>query len=153
MPLHYTRLFPTPQTPRSTRHQGPQRHLQPSTHNQQHHQHLESCQIIPILKPIKSPTEIVSYRPISLLCNPSKILERLVLYNITVHINLSPSQHGFRSQYSTSTLLTNLTQTIPEGLNSQKPACRSLLAAIHTVPRHLVINKILNTHIHPNFKK
>ena len=34
--------------------------------------------IITILKPNKSPTEPASYRPISLLCNPLKILERLV---------------------------------------------------------------------------
>ena len=63
------------------------------------------------------------------------------LNNITPHINLSPSQRGFRSQHSTSTLPTNLTQTILEGLNEVKPAYRSLL------------KKILNTHIHPNFKK
>ena len=116
------------------------------------------AKIIPILKPNKSPTEPASYRPISLLCNPSKMLERLVLNNITPHIKLSPSQYGFRSQHSTSTLLTNLTQTILEGLNSQKPAYRSLLAAVDinkafdTVPRHLLIKKILNTHTHPNFK-
>ena len=86
----------------------------------------------------------------------SKILERLVLDNISIHIPLSTTQHGFRPKHSTSTLLT---QTILEGLNHSKPAYRSLLIAIDiskafdTVPRHLLINKILNTHIHPNFKK
>ena len=117
------------------------------------------AKIIPILKPNKPPTEPASYRPISLLCNPSKILERLVLNNISAHIPLAPSQHGFRSQHSTSTLLTNMTQTILEGLNTPKPAYRSLVAAIDiskafdTVPRHLLIGKIINTDIHPNFKK
>ena len=100
-----------------------------------------------------------SYRPISLLPNPSKILERLVLNVINPSIPLSPTQHGFRSQHSTTTLLTNLTQTIHEGLNTKKPPKRTLIAAIDiskafdTVPRHILINKILDTHIHPNFKK
>ena len=108
------------------------------------------AKIIPIRKPNKSHTEPASDRPVSLLCNPSKILERQLLNNITTHINLSPSQHGFRSQHSTSTLLTNLTQTILEGLRSQKPAYWFLHAAIgiskafNTVSRHL-ITKILNT--------
>ena len=117
------------------------------------------AKIIPILKPNKNPTEPASYRPISLLCNPSKILERLVLDNISPHIPLSPSQHGFRSGHSTTTLLTQLSQTALEGLNTPKPAYRSILVTIDiskafdTVPRHLLINKILNTHIHPSFKK
>ena len=38
--------------------------------------------IIPILKLNKPPNEPTSYRPISLLCNSSKILEKLVLSNI-----------------------------------------------------------------------
>jgi len=117
------------------------------------------AKIIPILKPHKPPTEQASYRPISLLSNPSKILERLVLQDITPHIPLSPTQHGFRPQHSTSTLLTHMTQTIHEGLNDSKPAKRSILAAIDiskafdTTPRHLLINKILNTHIQPHYKK
>jgi len=119
----------------------------------------KQAKIIPILKPNKPPTEPTSYRPISLLCTPSKILERLVLNNITPHIPLSPSQHGFRSEHSTSTLLTHLTQTTLEGLNTNKPASRTIIAAIDiskafdTVPRHLLINKILNTPIHDSFKK
>ena len=116
------------------------------------------AKIIPILKPNKSPPEPASYRPISLLYNPSKILERLVLNNITT---LTYHPRNTASQHSTSTLLTNLTQTLLEGLNPQKPAYRSLLAAIDiskafdTVSSswYLLINKILNTHTHPNFKK
>ena len=68
--------------------------------------------IITILKPNKNPTQPSSYRPITLLCTPSKILERLVLNLISPHIPLAQSQHGFRSLHSTSTLLTNLTQQI-----------------------------------------
>ena len=119
----------------------------------------KTAKIIPILKTKKTPTEPASYRPISLLCNPSKILERLVLNNITQHLTLSPFQHGFRPQHSTTTLLTNITQTTLEGLNHSKPAKRTLIAAIDiskafdTVPRHLLTQKILNTDMHPNYKK
>ena len=117
------------------------------------------AKIIPILKPNKSPTEPASYRPISLLCTLSKILERLVLAHITPHIPLSHTQHGFRPKHSTTSLLTNITQTTLEGFNTNKPAPRTLIATIDiskafdTVPRHTLINKILNTNIHPNFKK
>ena len=115
--------------------------------------------IIPILKPAKPPTAASSYRPISLLCTPSKILERLVLEKISPHVPLSPTQHGFRPLHSTSTLLTSLTQSTLEGLNSSKPAFRTLLAAVDiskafdTVPRHILIDKIIDTALPPNYKK
>ena len=60
--------------------------------------------------------------PNILLSSISKVLEILVLAKITPVLNLSPTQHGFRSQYSTSNFLTNLSQKILEGLNSNKPA-------------------------------
>ena len=119
----------------------------------------KKAKIVPILKPHKTPTEPASYRPISLLFNPVKILERLVLTNITPHIPLSPTQHGFRTLHSTTTLLTSLTQTTLEGLNTPKPAHRTLLATIDiskafdTVPRTLLTQKIFNTNIHINYKK
>ena len=115
--------------------------------------------IIPILKPGKNPRIATSYRPISLLSNISKVLERLVLAKITPHLNLSPTQHGFRSQHSTSTLLTDLSQKILEGLNKNKPAQRSIVAAIDiskafdTVPIPVLTSKILAADLHPNYKK
>ena len=76
-----------------------------------------------------------------LFCNSFKILEKLVLTNVTPHIPLSLSQHGFRSHHSTTTL----TQHINEGLNTPKPA-------FDPVPRTLLIEKIYNTNkdIHYN---
>merc|ERR1712121_535768 len=61
------------------------------------------AKIIPILKPNKSPTEPSSHRPISLICTPSKILERLVLNHISPHIPTSHTQHSFKPQHSTTT--------------------------------------------------
>ena len=119
----------------------------------------KTATIIPILKPGKEPTKAASYRPISLLSNISKVLERLVLARITPDLPLSPTQHGFRSQHSTSTLLTNLSQQILQDLNNSKPAPRTIVAAIDiskafdTVPITILISKILATNLPPNYKK
>ena len=115
--------------------------------------------IVPILKPGKNPTIAASYRPVSLLSNVSKILERLVLAKITPDLTFSPTQHGFRSQHSTTTLLTNLSQKILQGLNNSKPAPRAIVAAVDiskafdTVPIPILISKILATNLRPNYKK
>lgn len=115
--------------------------------------------VIPILKPGKDPTSPSSYRPISLLSNVSKILERLVLNEIAPYIPFSSTQHGFRPQHFTTTLLCSLSQSVLEGFNKKKPASRSLIVAIDiskafdTVPRYLLIAKILQSEVPPNLKK
>lgn len=75
-------------------------------------------------------------------------------------IYASPHHHRcYQPAHSTTTLLKNLTQVIHEGLNKKKPSQHNLLCAIDiskavdTVPRHVLINKIHNRHIHPNNKK
>ena len=128
----------------------------PPLHNvtQQHSTYLEKKgKIISILKPSKFPTEPSSYRPISLLYNHIKILERLIRNTITPHIPLSPTQHGFSALHSTTTLLATLTQNMHENLNIPKPAYRTLVAtkdiskAFDTVSRKLLIQKKFNTNI------
>ena len=115
--------------------------------------------IITILKPNKDPTIPSSYRPITLLSTPSKITERLILNKITPHVPLAPSQHGFRTLHSTSTLLTNLTQHASDGINSAKPAHRTLLTTIDiskafdAIPRRKLITKIYNTNMENNTKR
>ena len=111
--------------------------------------------VIPILKPGKDPTIPSSYRPISLLCNTAKILERLVLNEISLHIHLSTTQHGFRPQHSTTTLLCSLSKLVLKGFNNWKLTTRSLIAAIDiskafvTVPRYILIAKILQSEMPP----
>ena len=61
--------------------------------------------ITPLLKPRKPKGQGSSYKPISLLCPASKVLERLMLQFITPHIHLSDTQHGFRAGRSTTTAL------------------------------------------------
>ena len=114
--------------------------------------------IITILKPKKDPTQPSSYRPITLLCTPSKITERLILDKITPHIPLAQSQHGFRALHSTSTLLTNLTQHTIDGI-CRKPSQRTILTTIDiskafdAIPRRRLITKINNTNMENNTKR
>ena len=114
--------------------------------------------IIPKLKPRKDPTLPSSYRPISLLSCLSKLMEKIILSKIRPHIQTSQHQHGFKKSHSTSTALTNISQHITNGLN-QSPSQRSFLIAIDiskafdTVPRHILIQKILNSPLSNNYKK
>ncbi|KAK3890060.1 hypothetical protein Pcinc_005975 [Petrolisthes cinctipes] len=115
--------------------------------------------IITIPKPNKDPTLPSSHRPITLLCTPSKIIERLIITQITPHIPLASTQHGFRPLHSTNTLLTDLTQRIYDGINSDRPPHRTLLVtldiskAFDAIPRHNLTNKIYNTNMHNNTKR
>ena len=51
--------------------------------------------VLPVLKPNKSADEGVSYRPISLLCPASKILEKLIHPYLKELFTFDDSQHGF----------------------------------------------------------
>ena len=114
--------------------------------------------IITILKPNKDPTIPSSYRPITLLCTPSKITERLILNIIHPDVPLAPTQHGFRPLHYTNTLITNLTQHVLDGINSKRPAKRTLLTTIDiskafdVIPRHRLMEKLYNTNMNNNTK-
>jgi len=66
---------------------------------------LKRAQIIMIPKPGKNPTDVTSYRPISLLPNISKVLEKLILKRINKDKNphdwIPHHQFGFRQAHST----------------------------------------------------
>jgi hypothetical protein len=63
------------------------------------------AQIILILKPGKPPNELASYRPISLLPNVSKVIEKILLKRLLPVVEtyrLIPNhQFGFRQRHST----------------------------------------------------
>ena len=86
--------------------------------------------IITILKPNKDSTAPSSYSPITLSCMPSKITVHLILNIIHPNVSLPPREQGFWPLHSTNTLLTNLTQHILDGINSKRPAQRTLLTTI-----------------------
>lgn len=64
------------------------------------------AKVIAIAKPGKNPSSASSYRPISLLCSISKILERVILTRINQFNNenqiIPPEQYGFRAKFSTT---------------------------------------------------
>ena len=89
----------------------------------------KSALVLPVLKPGKDPIEGPSYRPISLLCPASKVLERLILPYLSV-LELSESQHGFRPQRSPTSALLPLATSVIRGFNERKPPMRTVAAAI-----------------------
>jgi hypothetical protein len=74
----------------------------------------KSALVIPVLKPGKPADQGASYRPISLISPVVKILERLLLPDLTSSFTLSPSQHGFRSDHSTITALLPIVSQISQ---------------------------------------
>jgi len=65
-----------------------------------------------------------NYRPISLTCIASKLMEHIIVSNLMNYFDnkniLSPFQHGFRSNHSCETQLTGFSQEIFDNLESGK---------------------------------
>ena len=80
--------------------------------------------IFAIPKPEKPLGDPKSYRPISLLCVPFKVLERLIYAGVNPIINplLPREQAGFRHGRSTADQVTLLTQDIEESFSTKMKA-------------------------------
>ena len=67
-------------------------------------------------------SEVVNYRPISLLCIVSKILERCVLYKLSDHLIglINSQQHGFIPGRSCTTQLVEVLDHIERLLDNRK---------------------------------
>ena len=80
---------------------------------------MKIAKIIPVFKKGKR-EEISNYRPIALLSQFSKILEKLFSIKLSSFLKhceiLSPAQFGFRQSYSTSYALLNLCQMTYESI-------------------------------------
>ena len=85
---------------------------------------------MPLLKPGKPKGQGSSYRPISLLCPASKVLERLVVPFVSPYIPLADTQHGFRAGRSTTTALLPLSYQIARGFNDDRPPRRTVVMAV-----------------------
>ena len=112
--------------------------------------------IVPLLKPKKAADASKSYRPISLLSPAAKILEKIILPDLSAAIPLRDHQHGFRQHRSTVTALQETTDHIERGLNNKKPAQRTVLVAIDlskafdTVSLEILLKDILELNLcHP----
>ena len=85
----------------------------------------KKCNVCPVFKKNDKQTKS-NYRPISLLCNVSKVFERLiynVLYGYFMRYELLTSRNsGFRSNDSTINQLLKILHDIYNGLELQKEA-------------------------------
>jgi hypothetical protein len=115
--------------------------------------------IIPLLKPGKPADEGTSFRPISLLSPPAKILEKVLLPEINKAVNLARHQHGFRKGHSTNTALHTINNHITKGLNKNKPVDRTVTVAIDlsrafdTVDHDILHEDILGLHLNGHIKR
>ena len=116
--------------------------------------------IIPLLKAGKSPSEVASFRPISLTSCVDKLLERIIaypLYYIAETNNMfSRFQAGFHKGPSCEDQITQIVQAIEDGFQ-QRLMQRSVLTlldfskAYDTVWREKLLLHMLNTGIPPTF--
>ena len=85
--------------------------------------------IIAVLKPNKPADDTKNYRPISLLCVPLKLLERLLLSRLDPVIDpqLPPEQAGFRNGRSTADQVTLLTDDIEAGFEQNQKVAVALV--------------------------
>ena len=113
--------------------------------------------ILPLLKRGKPRDQSTSYRPISLLCPASKVLEKLMLQRISPHLHLSNTQHGFRSGRSTTTALLPLVHQVAYGFNQYCPPLRTVAMAVDfskafdTVNHTPLLRSLLNSTLSPNY--
>ena len=109
---------------------------------------LKTVKVIPINKK-DSKLDFTNYRPISLLSNLDKILEKLIQSRLSTLLNVKdiiyPLQFGFRQNYSTSYALIHLTETIKETLDQSKYGCGifvGLQKASDTVDHNILLGKL-----------
>ena len=109
---------------------------------------LKTAKVIPIHKK-DSKSNFTNYRPISLLSNLDKILEKLMHSRLSTFLNIKdiiyPLQFGFRQNYSTSYALIHLTETIKEALDQGKYGCGifvDLQKAFDTVDHNILLGKL-----------
>ena len=85
---------------------------------------LRKAQIIMILKPVKDPTDVSSYRPVSLLPTISKVLEKLIYKQITKDTCqqgwIPHHQFCFRRAHSTIQQSHRLTDTINKAMEDHQ---------------------------------
>ena len=104
--------------------------------------------VIPIPKK-SNPSKADDFRPISLLCPVSKILEKIVFDNLLRHLEcnqiLPESQHGFRSNHSVTTQLLGVVDDITNAIET-KQICDVIYfdfkKAFDTVPHIHLISKL-----------
>ena len=110
---------------------------------------MKIAKIVPLFKSGEK-NVFTNYRPISLLPQFSKILEKLYNERMDTFINkhdiLSPSQYGFRVNMSTSHALLELVEEITSSLDNKKYSVRifsDLKKAVDTIDHDILAKKII----------
>jgi hypothetical protein len=92
-----------------------------------------------------------NYRPVSLTCICSKLLEHIVVSNMMDHFDensiLADCQHGFRSERSCETQLLSLTQELHQSLEDKEQVDMVVLdfsKAFDKVPHKRLLTKLWN---------
>ena len=92
-----------------------------------------------------------NYRPISLTCIASKLIEHILVSNIMTHFDsnnlLNSFQHGFRSKHSCESQLVSFTQEIFDNLENYKETDLIIMdfsKAFDKVDHNLLIYKLFN---------
>ena len=109
---------------------------------------LKEAHIVPILKSLALDKELFkNYRPVSLLCFVSKLVERIVHKRINNHLSsnslLSSSQYGYKKHHSCETLLLKLVDDILVAVDQKFGVVVLLVdlsAAFDTVDHRLLLN-------------
>ena len=108
---------------------------------------LKAAKVVPVFKK-DSKLGYSNYRPISLLSNIEKILEKLMYKRLYTFLNnnniIYNLQFGFRQQYSTSHALINITENIRKALDDGNIGCGvfvDLQKAFDTVDHQILLAK------------
>ena len=109
---------------------------------------LKIAKVIPIYKK-QSRVDYTNYRPISLLSNIEKIIEKLMYKRLSNFLDINnllySLQFGFWPKYSTNHALINLTESIRQSLDEGSLACIifvDLQKAFDTVDRKILLHKL-----------
>ena len=112
-------------------------------------ENLKISKTIPFFKEKGSSLNCTNYRPISLLSNINKIIEKLMherLYNfLNMHNCIYENQFGFRKKHSTDHALISITEDIRDALDNNRIACGifiDLQKAFDTVDHDILLSKL-----------